>query len=195
MGEAYYAKVICTCISQLSLNYYVLTNDLKVSGADNNKGYFLLSYVSTVGQLEPCITCLQPGTLAEASGLSGLTVLFLIAIIFQLKWSSLMLNTLCVLAGKKKKINGKTTQLLLELLQVCGHIISKASFVAKPMSIEHGNITPYREGNIKLGIIECTTACIIHLTATTTYEFWLCTQIEIRQLWSRNCREKIALLE
>lgn len=81
-----------------------------------------------------------------------------------------MLNTVCVLA-EKKKINGKTTQWLLELLLGCGNIISKASHMAKPMSIEHGSIISYSEDNIKLGIIEFTTACILYLIATTAYKF------------------------
>ena len=59
-----------------------------------------------------------------------------------------MLNTLCVLEGGKKTINGRTTGWLLELSLGCGNIISKASHVAKLMSIEHGSITSYREGNI-----------------------------------------------
>lgn len=80
-----------------------------------------------------------------------------------------MLNTVCVL--EEKKINGKTTRWLLELLLGCGNIISKASHVAKPMSIEYGSIISYSEDNIKLRIIEFTTAHILYLTATTVYKF------------------------
>ena len=154
------------------------------------KVYILLHYVSTAGQLQPHLICLL---LPKGSGLICVECITVIPI-FQLKKSSLML-ILCVLAGRKKKVQWQNYMMAVRVLARMWQYHSQvaweslASSMVKLMPIEHGTRTSYREGNISLRIVtECTTGHMIHLTATAPYECWWGTKIEIRELWSRNHR-------
>lgn len=81
LGYSYKAEIICTCINHLSLNYYVLTNDLiTLRSFKKIKGCFLFGYVSTAGQPQHCFIRLLP----EGSGLIYAECIIVI-LTFQLK--------------------------------------------------------------------------------------------------------------